>query len=301
MKPMIRWKSGGLALLALLTFASACPAYEVYIGGFINQEQLIDRSTWSFVADHCDGYFNHPDALRHLTLAQQQQIAGNLKHKEVILESNNHRGLSAWASTPVAPNRVPNSIAAAGFVPHGALIAASGIPTLEWQNLARQYQNAGFRDCYVMTGISLGKKGEGWKDPRNDQTRALLTDPLTAGCGPDQPVNLYVGDAKWRQSTIDQIAWTHAHGKKFMYLISPNSSGADFLKNAQATVLDLESHGAFPDIYAVEYYRTGYDMTPETVKDDKGNLTPANTVTGIAYWLIKHRDETAAAKPVSKP
>ena len=64
----------------------------------------------------------------------------------------------------------------------------------------------------------------------------------------------------------------------------------DFLQESQKTVRLLEEKGTIPDIYAVEYYRAGYDMTPETVRGSNGVSVPANTVTGIAYWLIKHRE-----------
>ena len=130
-------KLAGFSLLAAFAWTNSCRAYDVYIGGFTKQDQLLDRSTWAFVADHCGGYFNHPDALRHLTLAQRRQIAGNFLHKDVIQEANNHRAVSGWTAAPAPAHPEAQSLAAAGFVPSGAFIAAGGCPTLEWQNLAR--------------------------------------------------------------------------------------------------------------------------------------------------------------------
>jgi len=279
-----------LSSAVLLSFFSHSYAYEVFIGGFAKQDQLLDRDKWSFVADNCDGYYNHPNALQKMDLTERQKIAALFKNKAAILEANNHRGPTPWANEPSATNPNAMSIKAAGFVSYGALIAAGGGPLETWLPLAAQYHRDGVPNLFVMTGISLGTKREGWKDPRNDSTRTLLLDPSTVGCGVDEPVNLFLSNRKWRESTFEEIIWTHQQNKKFIYLISPNSSGSNFLAYSQQVVRALEARGTSPDIYAVQYYRRGYDMTPETVPDTNGVAVPANTVTGIAYWLLKHRD-----------
>lgn len=267
-------------------------AYQVFIGGNIKQEELLDRAQWTFVADNCDGYFNHPDGLRLMPLEKRQQISALFKNKAVILEANHGGAPNPWSNDSSSSNNNPKhlSLKEAGFTPYGAFIAFGNQSIEKWHELAAQYQQRGYQNLFLMTGISMGVRGEGWRDSGNDETRNLLQDPLTAGSGVDEPVNLFLANEKWRDSTVDQIFWVHQHDKKFLYLISPNSAGTDFLQESQKTVRLLEEKGSIPDIYAVEYYRAGYDMTPETVPDGKGGVLPANTVTGIAYWLIKHRD-----------
>ncbi len=289
---MNRFSRNCLAVSATFSIfiAAHCPAYEVFIGGFNKQEQLLDVQSWAWVAEHCDGYFNHPNGLQKLSLAERKQIATALKNKRVIVEANNSRRVSPWTDGPDPALPEKMSLTAAGFIPYGAFIAAGGIPTDTWNILAKGYRDHGYSNCFIMTGISVGSKGEGWKDPRNDQTRSLIREPISAGVGTDQPVNLFLTNEKWRQSTLEQIDWTHKLGKQYLYLISPNSSGPDFLSNSQKTVREFEKNGLSPDIYAIEHYRVGYDMTPETVRSEGGQMVPANSVTGIAYWLLHHRD-----------
>lgn len=275
---------------AALWGVNACYGYDVYIGGNIKLDQLLNRGTWSYVADHASGYYNHPDGLRKMTLEQRKQIAAQFKNKRVFIEQNGHYVTQAWANPfdPKHPNAF--SLSAAGFEPYGVI--AVGRPVDDWKTLLQAYDKLGYKQCYVMTGISSGiKYKNGWLDAKNDVYRTCMALPGTAGGSMDEPVNLFFGyHGKWRQSTIDEIKWLHAHGKKFIYLMSPNSAGDQFLDLSKKLVRSLESAGAIPDIYAVEYYRKGYDMTPETVKDKAGNQLPANTVTGIAYWLMKHQD-----------
>jgi hypothetical protein len=125
-----------------------------------------------------------------------------------------------------------------------------------------------------------------------DPAMADKLDFLTMGSGTsvDAPTQLYVQRPdKYRQTIFDAISYSHSKNKGFMYLISPNTSGADFLAHAQRIVRDLEDRNLEPEFYAVELYGLRpYTLTPETVVNAQGKRVSANTITGVAHWLIKH-------------
>ena len=118
-----------------------------------------------------------------------------------------------------------------------------------------------------------------------------------------------MGKKGTRGMVYSTIKWCHAHDKKFLFLLAPNDSGKTFLPEAQQLVRDLEDHDANPDLWAVAFYgpqafRDKLEVLPES--DAAGR--PADTFSGVPYWLIYHlRDpkhwarlsllDTTATKP----
>ena len=119
---------------AFVAGISTARPYQVFIGGNIKQEELLDRTQWTFVADNCDGYFNHPDGLRLMPLEQRQKISARFKNKAVIAEANRSEAPNPWTLPPSSPNNPKSlSLQAAGFTPYGAFIAFGNQPIEKWR------------------------------------------------------------------------------------------------------------------------------------------------------------------------
>jgi hypothetical protein len=81
--------------------------------------------------------------------------------------------------------------------------------------------------------------------------------------------------------------WTQNHHLKFVYLVSPGHvSTANLIRLLKETIASLEDHDAEPDIYAIETYIPGFPLVLEKNADGSA----AGTITGGAYYLLKHRD-----------
>ena len=113
----------------------------------------------------------------------------------------------------------------------------------------------------------------------------------TDGVSTDGPLSLwYVNQGGMRSGSISVVRYAHAHQKISMVMLSPHREpgnlGYDpgkFLATGQMAVRQHEDAGAVPDIYAVFEYASPVASVPEQVDG-----RPANTTTGMAYWLIHH-------------
>ena len=113
------------------------------------------------------------------------------------------------------------------------------------------------------------------------------------GVSTDGPVGLWLTNFNdIRSASISLIDYAHKNGKKAMIMISPFAAGVsteiysprrDFLSQGQQMVRYFDKQQTSPDIWVVFEYSTDIPSVPESI-DGK----PANTTSGLAYWLIHH-------------
>jgi len=123
----------------------------------------------------------------------------------------------------------------------------------------------------------------------NEKIRQLILS--SDGVSTDGPLGFWLVDRDgFRSANLSLIKFAHQHHKKVMVMLAPYGGGTanydakrDFLKVGQDMVRYLESHHAAPDIWAVFEYATDIPAVPEQI-----NGQPANTTSGLAYWLIQH-------------
>jgi hypothetical protein len=123
----------------------------------------------------------------------------------------------------------------------------------------------------------------------NEATRQQVL--ASDGASTDDPLGFWLVDHNSiRSANVSLIHFAHQHHKKVMIMLAPFGAGIanydpkrDALKLGQDMVHYLESQNATPDIWAVFEYATDIPAVPEQVDGQ-----PANTTSGLAYWLLHH-------------
>ena len=277
-------------LLALMT--SCCPwlaralNYEVYPGSAFYMTQMVDSASYPYTAEFANGFYYHHVGFFDLTTVQKQAICNNFSNRFSMIET----GMKETAPDPCTARM--NEIAAFGLQPFSGFINNPTRNPSLWREVCFNTSKAG-GSSYMMTPPHriYGQVG-GWYNPIYDRLRANFDVVGCGGSGVDAPVYLYVNRTPfYRQVIWDQRDDTLAHGKKFIFIVSPNNSYYQQLMiDALATVRSLEDNGHEPSIYTPEVYGARpVDLTPETT--NYNGVVQANwTITGLAYYLLKHRD-----------
>ena len=88
-----------------------------------------------------------------------------------------------------------------------------------------------------------------------------------------------------RSGSYSVVKYAHSLHKTAAVMVAPYDLKPTslWLAVAQECVRQHEDAGAKPDIWIVFEYATETPTLPETV-----NGKPADTITGMAYWLIHH-------------
>lgn len=286
-----RGNPGGRLLGSVLAMVAAAPAahavnYEVYPGSAYYLEQMQDRALWSFVATHSNGLYHHPVGFQELSDAQEEIYTSHFTNRFAMVEGDMGSGSTTGDVGSL------RRMKALGLTPVAAFVNRASSNLAVWRELVRNNAAEGAPSYEMLAPHRLDDTPLGWNDPIWDYARSNMLVPGCIGSGVDAPVYLFVNQGSaYRQSIYDMRDWTVANGKKFNYLISPNNSyDAALLADTQATVRALEDNGHEPDVYGVVLYGLRpVDLTPEKVTVN-GVDQAAATITGLAYWLLKHRD-----------
>jgi autotransporter-associated beta strand protein len=275
-----------LPLALLLSGHSLATNYEVYPGSAFYLNQMLDRSSWSFVADNSNGIYHHPVGFSELTDAQEELYTGHFTNRFAMVEGDMGNG----STTGDVANL--QRMSALGMTPVAAFVNRPSTNLSVWRQLVRNNAAQGAPSYEMLAPHRLDDSPLGWYDPIRDYARANMLVTGCIGSGVDAPVHLYVHEgADYRQTIYDLRDWSVANGRRFNYLISPNNSYNEaLLADTQFTVRDLEDKGHEPDVYGVVLYGLRpVDLTPEKTLVNGVNQA-ATTITGLAYYLIKHRD-----------
>jgi autotransporter-associated beta strand protein len=287
------------AIIGWLAFASVPHAgavnYEVYPGSAFYLPQMLDRSQWSFVADHCNGLYHHPVGFSDLDVAQETTYTSHFSNRFAMVEGDMGSGSTTG---DVANLQLMTSY---GLTPVAAFVNRPSSNLAVWRQLVRNNAAQGAPTYEMLAPHRLDDTALGWNDPLWNYARSNMGVAGCVGSGVDAPINLFVNQGNaYRQSIYDMRDWTVANGKKFNYLISPNNSyDAALLADTRTTVRAMEDTGHEPDVYGVVLYgERPVDLTPEKVTVN-GVDQAATTITGLAYWLLKHRDGEAGTVDLS--
>ncbi len=245
---------------------------------------MLDRSQWTYVADHADAFYHHPVGFMELDDAQRRQLIGNFKTRNAIVEGD----MKSGSTTGDVKNL--KILLALGMKPTAAIVNEVPPNPAGWRE--RIASNAGLRASTLLMLAPHVVYRTGWSDAKLDYARALISAPGCSGSGVDAPTYLFLHlGTKYAQAIYDQRNYTTSQGKKFMYVLSPNNSNAQFLTDSEQVVRALEDNDAEPDSYAVELYgKRPIELTPESIAGTNGDTPAAATILGVAYYLLKHRD-----------
>jgi autotransporter-associated beta strand protein len=276
-------------LALILAAVAEARNYEVYPGSAFYMGQFLDRGAWEFVATHANGMYHHPVGFQELDAAGEAIYAGHFTNRFAMVEGD----MGSGSTTGDLPNL--QAIKSYGLTPVAAFVNRPSSNRAVWRQLVRNNAGEGAPTYEMLAPHRLDDSPLGWNDPARDYARDNMLYPGCIGGGVDAPVHLFVNEGPaYRQSIYDMRDWSVANGRRFNYLVSPNNSyGPDLLADTIATVRALEDGGHEPDVYGVVLYGLRpVDLTPEKVTI-AGTDHPATTITGLAYYLLKHRDGEA--------
>jgi hypothetical protein len=265
-------------------------------------------------ATHGNGAYPNLGAIRQFTdggAAAWQWVLQNVDGWYFALQQFHSRE-DSWMSTIQGWLKNKNAFVETDFK------HSTGPEDAAWMNKVASYG-------FTITAAALNKNdgydsGARCSQDRIDTLRQRCNGPVLEMCGPftaddgaqswpeeskcisrmdgsatDGPMGLWHGPHGMPGRTRQTVYYAHGLSLKAMVMLSPlgctpGSPSSSFLGLSQEAVRWLETlptGSASPDIWTVSYYDAkGH---PYPVKPEKhGDGTPADTVTGVAYWLINH-------------
>jgi autotransporter-associated beta strand protein len=285
------WQLPLLAMVTCLPPSVSAVNYEVYPGSAFYLTQMVDRVSWSYVADNANGFYYHPVGFSSssdytLSTAQKQSICNNFSNRFALVEGD------MGNTDPTADLGDIQTIAAFGLKPFTAFVNRIAGNTAVWRQLVANNASRGASSMAMMAPHRTYLTAGGWYDPSYWYAHSNTVVTGCSGSGVDAPVYLYVHNGSWyRQVIWDQRDWTVSQGRKFNYIVSPNNStDQQLMLDTLYLVRTLEDGGHEADIYSVELYgQRPVQLTPETT--NYNGIVQANwTITGQCYYLLKHRD-----------
>lgn len=114
----------------------------------------------------------------------------------------------------------------------------------------------------------------------------------------------YANVGSMKQCSYSIVKYMLGEKKPTAIMLAPYDAGVtgyaakdNFLTVSKDCVLGHEDNGAAPDIWTLWMYGSGgLSLFPESSTDSNGEVTPVNSATGVAYWLLKHLNEFPVLK-----
>ncbi len=278
-----------LALLGDLNLRAV--NYEVYPGSAYYLTQMVDSISYPYVAQYANGFYYHPVGFSSssdvtLTTQQKQSICDNFSNSFAMVEGD------MGNSNPNADVGDITTIAGFGLTPIAAFVNRPASNLAVWRQLVANNGALNTPSYEMLAPHVIYTYPSGFNDPQFSYARSNMLVAGCAGSGVDAPVYLYRNYGSFYQQVIwQQRDASVSYGKKFNYLISPNNStDQQLMLDTKYLVQSLEDNGHEADVYGVVLYGLRpVDLTPETT--NYNGVVQANwTITGLAYYLLKHRD-----------
>ncbi len=266
----------------------ALRASRVYVGSLNGWGQLAaNPNQWNYVRANADGlYVNFIQMLPTVGSpgTTSAQIEPLMTHQNAYFESDSrYTGLGGFPNggqyTLATEAQEMDELLNAGFtITYTSL--NYGVDT------AKQSQCKTYRLPAGTTRPCLAQNGP-WTfngDVHNDPSSSDINN--SDGVSTDGPLDLWASNSGgMQQGSVSDVKYAHSLNKLAMVMVSPGQLPASqWLATVQQCVRYQENQGAKPDIWADYAYDTYTPTLPETNVDG----SPANTVTGAAFWLIHH-------------
>ena len=265
--------------------------YEVYPGSAFYMTQMVDSVSYPYVAQFANGFYYHPVGFSSssdvtLTTQQKQTICDNFSNSFAMVEGD------MGNTNPNADIGDINTISGFGLTPIAAFVNRPASNLAVWRQLVANNAALNTPSYEMLAPHVVYTYPSGFNDPQFNYARSNMLVAGCAGSGVDAPVYLYRNFGSFYQQVIWQQRDASVNsGKKFNYLISPNNStDQQLMLDTKYLVQSLEDNGHEADVYGVVLYGLRpVDLTPETT--NYNGVVQANwTITGLAYYLLKHRD-----------
>ena len=280
----------------LINGAKEAQAQQIWIGSANGWQQMRDHpEQWDYVRKNADGFYINFIELMNVTKADLAPLCVDFKNKNAYFESDSRNtGLGGFPDggqfSDAMQARELNALLNAGFkVPYASL--NYGIDINKLSDLHHiGMPNGKIRPVFAQQGPwTIGGDINGNAGSAPD-TRAWIKE--TDGMSTDGPLSLWeANQGNMRAGSFSMVKYAHSLQKTAVVMVTPYDlqPRSKWLAMAQQCVREHEDAGAKPDIWDVFEYATDTPTLPET--DAKG--LPADTITGMAYWLIHHIKDPA--------
>ena len=282
------------AVLALTALSAGAPplalAQQVYVGSANGWDAMnANPNQWTYVRAHADGFYVNFIQMLNPSAKKCALTYSLFTHKSAYYESDSRdTGLGGFPDGGQFSRDLQSqqlfALLNGGFrVSYSSL--NYGVSDLKLSDLKHLGLTApATRPCLAQNGPWLFD-GDILKNI-GDNVRVRKDTDRTDGASTDGPLSLWQADqGGMRSGSFSIVKYTHSLHKIAAVMVSPYDlkPTAQWLKVAQQCVRQHEDNGARPDIWIVFEYATTTPTLPEAV----GGL-PADTITGMAYWLIHH-------------
>jgi hypothetical protein len=286
--------SVALMAVALSAVQAALPqavqAQQVYVGSANGWDAMIAHpEQWAFVRKHADGFYVNFIQMLKPDAKKCALTAVLFTHKNAYYESDSrYTGLGGFPDggqfSRALQAQQLSALFDGGFrVPYTSLnygVDAAKLTDLKHQGLP----DGQTRPCFAQNGPwTFG--GDIMKN-LGENARMRADTARTDGASTDGPLSLWQADqSQMRSGSYSVVKYAHRLHKTAAVMVAPYDLKPTslWLTAAQQCVRQHEDAGAKPDIWIVFEYATSTPTLPETVDGH-----PADTITGMAYWLIHH-------------
>lgn len=283
-----------LAVLALTALSASTPqivqAQQVYIGSANGWDAMnTNPEQWAYVRAHADGFYVNFIQMLNPSAKKCALTSSLFAHKSAYYESDSRdTGLGGFPDggqfSRDLQSRQLFALLNGGFrVSYTSL--NYGVGDVKLGDLKHLGLRApATRPCFAQNGPWL-YSGDVLKNI-GDNARVRNDTARTDGASTDGPLSLWQADqGEMISGSFSIVKYAHSLHKTAAVMVSPYDlkPTTQWLQVAQQCVRQHEDAGARPDIWIVFEYATQTATLPEEV----GGL-PADTITGMAYWLIHH-------------
>jgi hypothetical protein len=298
-------------------FGNLSQAAEVYIGGGDNPTgawagYLSGAANWRFVQQNANGYYTNNFAVeRAEAQANLQSMANLFTNKNAFYETEIKSTVNITdtsATNQALLNQLNfnekvniDKLIGRGFNVRYAScnknLYGARIDALQW----RAWRPVLFMvPPWQISGDMFGP------DPTAVFDRSKIN--ICSGVATDGPMGFWnTNTQQMREGSYSSVKYAQNSGKRSMVMLATYSagtghyiagnlavSGQNYYNIARQCVLMHENQNAAPTVWAVSYYAAQLEQYP-LVPETNLNGSPAGTVTGLAFWLIKHmRGELAS-------
>ena len=292
---MINRRVGLVSALAAVLLPAALPqaarAQQVYVGSANGWDAMnAHPEQWTFVRRHADGFYVNFIQMLHPDAKKCARTSALFTHKNAYYESDSRNtGLGGFPDggqfSRAFQAQQLQALLDGGFkVPYTSL--NYGVDDAKLSDLKKQGLPIGItRPCLAQNGPWTFGGGDITKNI-GENARMRADTARTDGASTDGPLSLWQSDqGQMRSGSYSVVKYAHRLHKTAAVMVTPYDlkPRSLWLAAAQGCVRLHEDAGAKPDIWIVFEYATDTPTLPETVGGK-----PADTITGMAYWLIHH-------------
>ena len=292
----VRLRRAGLlaavtAALGLFTPPQAARAQQVYVGSANGWDAMnAHPEQWAFVRRHADGFYVNFIQMLHPDAKKCAKTSALFTRKNAYYESDSRNtGLGGFPDggqfSRAFQAQQLRALLDGGFkVPYTSL--NYGVDDVKLADLKRLGLTPGTtRPCLAQNGPWTFDGGD-IMAVGGENARMRADTARTDGASTDGPLSLWQADqGHMRSGSFSLVKYAHRLHRTAAVMVTPYDlkPRSLWLAAAQGCVRQHEDAGAKPDIWIVFEYATDTLTLPETVGG-----RPADTITGMAYWLIHH-------------